>query len=94
MTIFATPMPVKFRLPLVTSTLTILPNEANIKSVSPLPYLSSLFKRKPPSFAFNLPFVDQVTIFPPPSTLKSPLPVFPERVIKLPTPPPIKLISP
>jgi hypothetical protein len=46
-----------------------------------------LFKREPPSFAFNLPLVDQVTTFPPPNTLKSPLPRLPERVIKLPPPP-------
>jgi hypothetical protein len=94
LTTFAAPMPVKLRLPLDTSTSTILPNETSIKFVSPRPYLFNRFKRKPPSFASNLPSVDQVTTLPPPNIVKSPLPFIPERVIMLPTPPPIKSMSP
>jgi hypothetical protein len=37
-------MPVKLRLPLETSTSTILPNEANIRLVLPLPSLFNRFK--------------------------------------------------
>jgi hypothetical protein len=43
---------------------TILPNEANIRLVLPLPSLFNRFKIKPPSFAFNSPVVDQVTTLP------------------------------
>jgi hypothetical protein len=77
-----------------TSISTILPNEANIRLVLPLPSLFNRFKIKPPSFAFNSPVVDQVTTLPPPNMVKSPLPLTPERVIILPKPPPKKFISP